>query len=261
MSDDDIVLTDVEDNVGTVTINRPNRRNALSNATVEALIEAFDDFSEDDDVHVVVLTGAGDKAFCAGGDVGDQQAGGGMLEMHNERGRFADLLVTMNESAAPIVARVNGHALGGGLGLVLNSDVAVAAEGADLGTPELKLGLFPMMILAVIQRNLPRKRAMEMVLTGEKYEATEAEAFGMINYAVAPDELDAKVEEMTDKIGGYSSAILELGRRAFYQTQDMSFEEALNTLHKDLTINTFTEDMGEGMAAFFSDRDPDWSGK
>ena len=141
---DEIVLTDVEDHVATVTINRPNRRNAMSNAVVGELTDRIETLSDDEDVHVIVLTGAGDKAFCAGGDLGDQGGGGGMLNMHYERGGFVDLMLAMNESASPIVARVNGHALGGGLGLVLNSDIAIASTDAQLGTPEIKVGLFPM---------------------------------------------------------------------------------------------------------------------
>ncbi|MFB6264733.1 MAG: enoyl-CoA hydratase/isomerase family protein [Bradymonadaceae bacterium] len=258
---DDIVLTDVEDNVATITINRPDRRNAISNAVTERLIEEFEALSDDDEVHVVVLTGAGDSAFCAGGDLMDQQGGEGMLQMHQERGRFADLLLAMRDCSAPIVSRVNGHALGGGLGLVLASDIAVADEEATLGTPEIKVGLFPMMILAVIQRNLPRKKAMEMTLAGKRWDAETAEEIGIVNYAVESDQLDEKVDELVERINGFSPAILELGRKAFYQVQDMSFEEALRTLHKDLTINALTEDAAEGVMAFVSDREPEWEGK
>jgi len=258
---DDIVLTEIDENVATVTINRPDRRNAMSNAVVEELTERIGDLSEDDDVHCIVLTGAGDKAFCAGGDLGDQGGGGGMLAMHEERGGFADLMLTMNRSTAPIVARVNGLALGGGLGLVLNSDIAVASTDAQLGTPELKVGLFPMMILSVIQRNMNRKPAMEMVLTGKKFGAEEAADLDIVNDAVDPDELDDKVDELVGEITGYSSAVLQLGRRAFYETQDMDFEEQLRTLHKDLTLNTLTEDAGEGVMAFLEKRDPEWQGK
>lgn len=260
MSDED-VLTTIDDGIATVTINRPDRRNALSNALVQDLIEVFEDLSEDDDAHVIVLTGKGEKAFCAGGDLMDQGGGGGVLKMHEERGGFADLMLAMNRCSSPIIARVNGHALGGGLGLVLNSDIAVASEDADLGTPEVKVGLFPMMILSVIQRNLPRKRAMEMVLTGKKWSAEEAEEIGIVNYAVEPDALDDKVGELAEEINGFSPAILKLGRRAFYETQDMAFEEQLRTLHKDLTINTLTEDAGEGVMAFIEKREPEWKGK
>jgi len=258
---DDIVLTHIEDGIATMTINRPDRRNALSNALVQELIAEFEALSENDEVQVIVLTGKGDKAFCAGGDLMDQGGGGGVLEMHYERGGFADLMLTMNRCASPIVAKVDGDALGGGLGLVLNSDIAVASNEAELGTPEVKVGLFPMMIISVIQRNLPRKRAMEMVLTGKKWEAAEAEEIGIVNYAVEPDAIDEKIGELTEQINGFSPAILKLGRRAFYETQDMNFEEQLRSLHKDLTINTLTEDAGEGVMAFIENREPEWEGK
>jgi len=258
---DDIVLTEIDEGVATVTINRPDRRNALSNALVGKLVDEFEALSENDDARVIVLTGEGDKAFCAGGDLMDQGGGGGMLKMHYERGGFADLMLTMNRCASPIISKVNGHALGGGLGLVLNSDIAVASNGADLGTPEVKVGLFPMMIISVIQRNLPRKRAMEMVLTGKKWEADEAEEIGIVNYAVEPDALDDKVDDLAGQMNDFSPAILKLGRRAFYETQDMDFEEQLRSLHKDLTINTLTEDAGEGVMAFIENREPEWEGK
>ena len=258
---DDIALTDIDDGIATLTINRPNRRNALSNELVGVLIEKFNSLSANDDAQVVVLTGEGEKAFCAGGDLMDQGGGEGVLKMHEDRGRFADLMLAMNDCASPIISRVNGHALGGGLGLVLNSDIAVASTEAQLGTPEVKVGLFPMMILSVIQRNLGRKRAMEMILTGQKFEAEEAEEIGMINYAVEPDELDEKVAELAERIAGFSPAVLELGRKAFYETQDMGFEEQLRSLHKDLTLNTLTEDAGEGIMAFIEKREPEWKGK
>jgi enoyl-CoA hydratase/carnithine racemase len=259
MSED--ILTDIDGSIATVTINRPNRRNALSGAVVKGLTERFGELSNDDDVTVIVLTGAGDKAFCAGGDLMDQQMGGGALAMHEDRSGFADMLLAMNECAKPIIARVNGHALGGGFGLALNCDIAVGSTDASFGTPEIKVGLFPMMIMAVIQRNIGRKKAMEMMLTGKRLSAEEAEDVGIINYAVAPDELDNKVNELAERIAGFSPAILKLGRRAFYKTQDMNFEQALRMLHNELTINTLTEDAAEGIMAFIGKRDPEWKGK
>ncbi|MFW5967021.1 MAG: enoyl-CoA hydratase/isomerase family protein, partial [Persicimonas sp.] len=228
MSDD--VLTEIEDDIARVTINRPDRRNALSGAVVEGLTETFEELSSNDEVTAIVVTGAGDKAFCAGGDLMDQQAGGGMLAMHRDRRGFADMLLAMNQCEKPLIARVNGHALGGGFGLMLNCDIAVGAKGATFGTPEIKVGLFPMMITAVIQRNLGRKKAMELMLTGSRIDADEAEEIGAINYAVEPDELDDKVDELAERVAGFSPAILALGRRAFYKTQDMSFDQALDML-------------------------------
>ncbi|MFP4597717.1 MAG: enoyl-CoA hydratase/isomerase family protein [Persicimonas sp.] len=259
MSED--ILTEIDDGIATVTINRPDRRNALSGAVVKGLTERFETLSDNDDVTVIVLTGAGDKAFCAGGDLMDQQMGGGALAMHEDRSGFADMLLAMNQCSKPLIARVNGHALGGGFGLALNCDIAVGSTNATFGTPEIKVGLFPMMIMAVIQRNLGRKKSMELMLTGKRVDAEEAERLGIINYAVEADQLDAKVNELAERIAGFSPAILKLGRRAFYKTQDMDFEGALRMLHNELTINTLTEDAAEGIMAFIAKRDPEWKGK
>ncbi|MFW6053578.1 MAG: enoyl-CoA hydratase/isomerase family protein [Persicimonas sp.] len=259
MSED--ILTEIDDGIATVTINRPDRRNALSGAVVKGLTERFETLSDNDDVTVIVLTGAGDKAFCAGGDLMDQQMGGGALAMHEDRSGFADMLLAMNQCSKPLIARVNGHALGGGFGLALNCDIAVGSTNATFGTPEIKVGLFPMMIMAVIQRNLGRKKSMELMLTGKRVDADEAERLGIINYAVEADQLDAKVNELAERIAGFSPAILKLGRRAFYKTQDMDFEGALRMLHNELTINTLTEDAAEGIMAFIAKRDPEWKGK
>ncbi|MFU8804811.1 MAG: enoyl-CoA hydratase-related protein [Bradymonadaceae bacterium] len=255
------LLVDIEGSVARLTINRPDRRNALSSGVVEALGDAFVDLSKNDELRAIILTGAGDKAFCAGGDLGDQRSDGGMLGMHHGRGSFADLLLIMNRCSKPIIARVNGHALGGGFGLLLNCDLAVGSSSALFGTPEIKVGLFPMMIMAVIERNLPRKKAMELMLTGERISADEALEMGVLNAVASPEGLDEKVDELVSKVARFSPAILRLGRQAFYKTQDMGFEEALRTLHNELTINTLAEDAGEGIMAFLSKREPEWKGR
>lgn len=258
---DQLVKIEKNEKVATITIDREERRNALSQGTVLQLQAAFEELGGDDQLRVIVLTGAGDKAFSSGGDLGDQKSGGGPLGMHKGRGGFADLLITMNRCPKPIVARVNGKALGGGFGLVLNCDLAVAASDASFGTPEIRVGLFPMMITAVIQRNLQRKHALELMLTGERIDAERALQIGVVNRVAAEGELDAEVDELVGKVASYSPAILGLGRQAFYDTQDMGFEEALRALHSELTINTLAEDAAEGIMAFLGKRDPQWKGK
>lgn len=258
---EDILQIAKSDGVTTLTLNRPERRNALSNAMIAALRDGFRAVAANRDTRVVILTGSGDKSFCAGGDLSDMSPADGMLDMHHQRSGYAELLLEMQRLPCPIVGRINGDALGGGFGLALGCDVAVAAQTARFGTPEVKLGLFPMMIMALIQRHVGRKAAMEMMLTGQRFDADRALALGCINYVVPAAELDAKVAELAHQIASFSPAILRLGRKAFYETQDMTFEQALRTLHNELTLATLSEDAAEGVMAFLGKREPDWKGR
>ena len=255
------VLISKRGRIAQVTINRPARRNALSAEVVARLIEAFSELGLSREVGAIVLTGAGEEAFCAGGDLSGQAMSEGALAMHHQRGGFAELLRAMNRSTKPIVARVNGHALGGGFGLMLSCDLVVASGQATFGTPEIKLGLFPMMIMAVIARNLGRKHAMRMMLTGERLDAERALAIGALNEVADPQQLDERTEALAERVAGFSPAALRLGRQAFYATQDMSFDQALDHLQAQLTINAMTEDASEGIMAFLDKRDPEWKGR
>ena len=258
---DDQLLLSIDARVATLTLNRPQRRNALTAQIVQGLTEQLAALSQRPEVSVIVLTGAGDKAFCAGADLADQQLADGALGLHHSREAFAALLLQMHRCARPIIARVNGAALGGGFGLALNCDLVIASQDASFATPEIKVGLFPMMIMAVLARNIGRKRAMELMLTGQRISAAQALSMGFVNDVVEPAQLDARVQELAAQIAGYSPAVLRLGRQAFYKTQDMSFEQALSTLHNELTINTLAEDAAEGIMAFFGGREPQWKGR
>jgi enoyl-CoA hydratase/carnithine racemase len=256
------VLYSVADGVARVTINRPEARNALSQEVMEGLLDAFERASRDAAVRVVVLTGAGDKAFCAGGDLGGrgfQQKG--FLERHQDRRSFADLFRRMNALGKPLVARVRGHCLAGGFGLALGCDLVVASDDASFGTPEVKRGLMPMMIMATIFRNVGRKKGMELLLTGDRISAAEACRLGLVNYAVPADQLDAKVDELAAKVAAMSPAVVKLGRDAFYAMSDMGFDQALDYLQAMLTVNLGTEDAIEGVRAFLEKRDPVWKGR
>lgn len=255
-----------QDGVRLMTLHRPARRNALSPDLVRALIDALRAADADAAVRAIVLTGAGDpadqkRAFCAGGDLGGGLQGDGFLQQHQERGAFAELLVTMRRLATPTVAAVNGLALGGGFGLVLACDLAVAADDARMGTPEVKRGLFPMMIARLIYEQLPRKAANALVLLGDEVQGARAVDLGIVN-AVGPAArvLDDALA-LAARIAALSPAVLGLGRRAVHRQLDMPFEAALDHLRDQLTLNIQLEDAAEGIGAFLQKRDPAWKGR
>lgn len=248
------------DGVRLLTLNRPSRRNALSPELVQALLVALRDADQDPTVRVVVLTGAGDKAFCAGGDLG-APSGDGFLGMHEDRGAFAELLIQFRKMRRPVVAAVNGMALGGGFGLVLAADLAVCAEDAILGTPEVQRGLFPMMIGRLVYEVLPRKAANELVLLGEKVSATRALELGAVNQVVAADDVLSQALGLAKRLSSLSPAVLGLGKRAIHRQLDMPHDAALAHLHDQLTLNTQLEDAAEGITAFFEKRTPEFRGR
>jgi len=256
----ELILVETQDGVATLTLNRPKRRNALSPELLQALIDGLITIKRDKDARVVVITGAGDKAFCAGGDLGSQ-VGSGLLELHNNRRNFSDLFETMFQLGKPIISRVQGACLGGGLGLMLASDLAVASDNATFGTPEIKVGLFPMMIMTLIFRNIGRKKATELMLTGKRIDAAEAERIGLINHVVPLEELDDAVHSLATKVASFSPAVLQLGRDAIYQTMDMPINDGMQYLRSQLTLNTMLEDAAVGIGAFLTKQTPEWKGR
>jgi len=206
------------------------------------------------------LTGSGDKAFSAGGDLGGMTEAGAVAQ-HEERASLGDLFLQLRRSRLPIVARVNGHALAGGFGLMLACDHVIAVEGAGMGTPEINLGLWPFMITAVIQRDVPRKFALELMLTGKRISSDEALQHGMVNRVVPAEELDAAVDEFVGTIASKSPLITALGKRSFYEAEDMPMEHALGYLAGLLTVALQSEDTVEGVTAFLQKRDPRWKGR
>ena len=255
-----MVRYELTDGVATITIDDPERMNPMSNAVMAALVDAVDRAAADPDVRVVVLTGAGDRAFSAGGDLR-----GGFVDRpladHAARGALVELIRRMRRCPKPIVARVNGHALGGGFGLLAAADLAVAVRGAKLGTPEIGVGLWPMIITAVLQPLAPQRPLLEMMLVGRTFDADEAQALGIVNRAVDREELDAVVGEYVDRLSSLSPAILALGKRAFYAAADLDLDTALDHLHHGLTAVATTEDAAEGIAAFGEGRAPRWRGR
>ncbi|WP_342381134.1 enoyl-CoA hydratase-related protein [Myxococcus stipitatus] len=252
------VLYEVQGPQALLTINRPKARNALSPSVVKALMDGLERADADSAVRVVVLTGAGEKVFCAGGDLGQMTGDAGFLSTHEGRRSYGKLLARFQDVRKPTVARVNGHALAGGLGLVLACDLAVAVDGADLGTPEIDVGLFPMMMMALLQRHVGRKRALELVLTGDRLPAREALSLGLLNRVVPVAELDGAVTALAQKLAGKSQSVLALGRRAFFTAEDLPLPAALEFLSSQLSLNVLAEDAAEGVSAFLEKRPPQW---
>ena len=244
----------------TVTLDNPARRNAIGVRMVNELLYAFEDGFEDEAVRSIVLTGAGDKAFCAGGDFSQMSGEADAAELP-PKGDYADLLLAMVGAPKPIVARVNGHAMGGGLGLVAASHIAIGVTSAKLGTPEVDVGLFPMMIMAVLRRLMPHRDMVQMMLLGEKVEAARAVELGLLNRAVEPADLDAAVAEITDAIASKSPIALRLGLQALADQEDRSLSEALPRLRDALGACLATDDAREGLMAFLEKRKPVWNGR
>ena len=255
------VLYDAADGHARITIDRPDRRNAINPEVVRGIAEALDRAERDDDVKVVVLTGSGDKAFCAGGDLGGMSEADGKVGEHFVRAEVGDLFTKMRGSKLPIVARVNGHALAGGFGLMLACDLVVAAADAHIGTPEVNIGLWPFMISAIIQRDVPRKVALDMMLTGRRMPVSEGERWGFVNKVVPRGELDAAVTDLTSELASKSPLIVGLGKRSFYRAEDMDTAGALNYLAGMLTVCLSSEDTIEGVTAFIEKRAPEWKGR
>jgi enoyl-CoA hydratase/carnithine racemase len=247
--------------VAYITIDRPDRRNAISPEVVEGIAQHLAEAEADRDLHVCVLTGAGDRAFCAGGDLGGGSMDGGKVSEHLRRSEIGALFEQMRRSRLPIIARVNGHALAGGFGLMLACDLVIAVEGAEMGTPEVNIGLWPFMISAIIQRDVPRKVALEFMLTGRRMTAAEGERWGFVNRCVEPDALDKAVEETCGALKEKSPLILALGKRSFYRAEDMSFTDGLEYLAGMLTVCLESEDTVEGITAFLQKRAPEWKGR
>lgn len=251
---------EVEGRRATLTIDEPERRNPLSTDTMRALGKHVEEAVAAPDVGVIVITGAGDKAFSAGGDLA-----GGFVDSpiagHAARGALADLFRLMRRGGKPTVARVNGHALAGGFGLAAACDIVIAVDDATFGTPEINVGLWPMMITAILQRSMPQKAALELMMTGRRISAQEALELGVVSRVVAREELDSTVDQVVEALVSKSPAILQIGRDAFYAVQDMEFDAALTHLQNGLTTIAMSEDATEGVTAFVEKRPPEWKGR
>jgi enoyl-CoA hydratase/carnithine racemase len=255
------VLYEVRDRVATVTLNQPDKRNPLSNAMLHDITAALDEAKHDDEVRVVVLTGAGDKAFCAGADLSGFGGDLSEVQKHLGRGGFVDMFLAIEKLGKPLIGCVNGHALAGGFGLALACDMIVAADTATFGTTEINVGLWPMMIMAIINRQLPPKRCMELFMTGKRITADQALEWGLVNSVVPPDEVRVEAWKLAQSLTVKSPLIMKLGRDAFFAVDGLSYESALRHLQSQLTLVTLTEDSVEGVTAFLEKREPNFKGR
>jgi len=255
------LLYGVRDGVATVTLNRPEQRNALSAQLLAELIDAIRRARDDDEVRAVVLTGAGEKAFCAGADLGGFAADVPLVAKHYGSDLFLEFFRLMPRLGKPSLCAANGHVLAGGMGLALSCDLVIARQGATFGTPEINVGAFPYMIMSIIYRNVPRKKVNEMILFGERLSAEEAVDFGLANKVVPAQEFDAAVADWAAKLASKSPVLMRLGHDAMYRQQDMALDDALEYLRSQLSLTFSTEDILEGVQAFFEKREPQWKGR
>jgi enoyl-CoA hydratase len=255
------VRYDVAGGIATIALDQPETRNALSDDVLDDLIEAFELARDDDGVRCVVLTSTHEKVFSSGGNLSGFAAEAPLVHKHWGTDRFPRLFRMIGELGKPTVCAANGHVLAGALGLALACDLIVAREGVRFGTPEINVGIFPFIIMALIYRNVPRKKATELLLLGEQISAQEAERIGIVNRVVAAEEFDAFVRDWAEKLAAKSPVMMRLGKDALFRQQDMALEDALEYLHAQLTLAFSTEDIQEGVKAFFEKRDPAWTGR
>ncbi len=254
------IRAEVRDGVARLTIDREAQRNALSWAAIAALRSLVAQAKADPAVRVLVLTGSGDRAFCSGADLGGMATGADddPAATHAARGELAGLFTDLWELGKPTIARVRGYALAGGFGLALACDLVVAADDAVFGTPEVDVGLWPHMITVPLVRSMPPKRALELMMTGRRVDAAEAERIGFVTRVVPVDQLDSAVDELAGTLAAKSPTAIRLGRDAFYATLDLAAADALAVLHPLLTVTASTADAAEGLAAFREKRPPEW---
>ena len=258
----DPVLYELDEaGVATVTLNDPDTRNALSPELLTGLIDAFERARDEDGVGCVVLASSHEKTFSSGANLGGFAADSPLVEKHFASERFVGLFKLIAGFPKPTVCAARGHVLAGALGIALACDLIVATDDATFGTPEINVGTFPFMIMALIYRNVPRKKANELLLLGERWTAQEALSAGIVNRVVSEQEFDTAVADWAGKLAGRSPVIMRLGKQAMRRQLDMELDDALDYLRAQLTLALSTEDIVEGVSAFFEKREPQWKGR
>ena len=257
----DTLRYDVAGGVATIALDQPESRNALSDALLADLQAAFEAARDDEAVRCVVVTSTHEKVFSSGANLAGFAADVPLVHKHVGIARFPALFTTIARLGKPTICAANGHVLAGALGIALACDLVIAKEGVRFGTPEINVGAFPFMVMALIYRNVGRRKANELLLMGEQISAEEAERIGLVNRVVAASEFDAFVADWAKRLASKSPVLMKLGKDAIYRQQDMAFEDALDFLRAQLTVAFSTEDIQEGVKAFFEKREPRWTGR
>lgn len=247
--------------VATITLDDPETRNALGSETLGELIAAFEQARLDPQVRCVVLTSSHEKVFSAGGNLAGFAADAPLVHKHFGTDLFPRLFRAIGQLGKPSICAANGHVLAGSLGVALACDLIVASDQATFGTPEINVGVFPFMIMALIYRNVGRKKTNELLLLGERIDAHEAHRIGLVNKVVPHKGMEYEVRIWAEELAKKSPLMMRLGKDAMYRQQDMAFDDALEFLHHNLTLSFSTEDIQEGVKAFFDKRDPEWRGR
>jgi enoyl-CoA hydratase len=258
---EETVLYELADGVATITLNEPATRNALSAEVLDGLFSGFERARDDETVRVVVLASSHDTVFSSGANLGGFASDVALVHKHFGSERLVSLFKLIVGLGKPTLCAARGHVLAGALGIALACDLVVASEDATFGTPEINVGAFPFMIMALIYRNIGRKKANELLLLGERWSAQDALAAGLVNKVVPVGEFDAAVREWATKLASKSPLIMRLGKEAMRRQLDMPLDDALDYLRAQLTLAISTEDIVEGVTAFFEKREPEWKGR
>jgi enoyl-CoA hydratase len=258
---EEVVLYDMANGVATITLNEPSTRNALSPEVLDGLISSFERARDDEAVRAVVLASSHETVFSSGANLGGFAGEVPLVHKHFGSERFVSLFKLISALGKPTLCAARGHVLAGAVGVALACDLIVASDAATFGTPEINVGAFPFMIMAFIYRNVPRKKANELLLLGERWSAEEALAAGLVNKVVPVTKFDAAVAEWATKLASKSPLIMRLGKEAMRRQLDMPLDDALDYLRAQLTLAVSTEDIVEGVTAFFQKREPEWKGR
>ena len=251
-----------EGGVRTIALDDPEKRNALSTELLDDLIVALEEARDEEETRCVVLASTHPTVFCAGGNLAAFGDDAPLIAKHLANDRFPRVFRLIAGLGKPTICAANGHVLAGGLGLALACDLIVAREAATFGTPEINVGVFPFMLMALLYRNLPRKQVDELMLLGDRVSAHDAKALGFVNRVVPEDEdFDAAVDEWARRLAAKSPLLMRLGKDAMHRQRDMPLDDALEFLQAQLSLAFATQDAKEGLQAFLEKRDPVWTGR